>query len=165
MPIESKTTLRISDIPGGTTEEQFKVFMSYLCAPTTNSKKHNIKAIFSGFKVRDTKNKSSPTSSTRGPTNGSLSALAQDQVYNPLTEAGASPEPRGHTITSQHGCPIGTISFSSVKSLQEALLRHEQAKRDVKYLWKEWHVSPCFQGATVLYEYGNMDDIKMEYDD
>ncbi|RSM18346.1 hypothetical protein CDV31_002865 [Fusarium ambrosium] len=62
------------------------------------------------------------------------------------------------SFANQHGLKVGTIAFSSKGTSELAFKRHEKARRDVSYPWRDWDLSSNFQGITVLYENRDEDE-------
>ncbi|KAF5639667.1 hypothetical protein F52700_4049 [Fusarium sp. NRRL 52700] len=162
MPLQSKRTVKVHEIPAGTTEQQYLDFVEHLC---TKPKKHS-KLHFSRV-TKHFKEKFKSSASKSVPTyEADEDARSKDEVKlspSPSTPRGEGEqaEPllddprstaRGWTRTTycrQGGHLIGTVSFESEILKTEALERHE---KDKKSCWKDWVVEDNFGEVTVLYE-------------
>ncbi|RSL76994.1 hypothetical protein CEP51_009454 [Fusarium floridanum] len=78
--------------------------------------------------------------------------------------------PGGTTIAQYHEF-VQSLSelpqkghHSRLKSIPLVLAqkRHKKSKKDPQYLWRDWEITPNFQGITVLFQHADVDQIKMD---
>ncbi|KAG5782196.1 hypothetical protein H9Q73_004172 [Fusarium xylarioides] len=166
MPLYSKRTLKVHEIPADTSEKEYLDFVEHLCTkPQKTSKSH-----FSRF-IKHLKGKSKSSVVTSAPT--SIDELDDDAKSKDETESTPPPSTLkgeegqaapllntsqpvkgwiGTTFCLQNGLPVGTISFESESLKDEALARHG---KDKKSCWKGWVVEDNLKEVTILYEGAN----------
>jgi hypothetical protein len=64
---------------------------------------------------------------------------------------------REETFAIQNGIPVGTVSFASSKSKDDAIRRH---KKNTKSPWKGWILKDTFDFLTVIYDYGDEAEVE-----
>ncbi|KAF5983785.1 hypothetical protein FCOIX_3001 [Fusarium coicis] len=162
MPLQSKRTVRVHEIPAGTSETQYLDFVEHLCTKPKNSSKLHFSRVTRRLKGK-----------FKSKASRSIPAVEADEDARSKDEAELGPPPsalrgsaeqaepllddpqvtaRGWTKTTychQNGHLIGTVSFESEILKMEALERHE---KDKKSCWKDWVVEDNFGEVTVLYE-------------
>lgn len=148
MPLESKYALRVSSIPDYTTKEQYADFVRSVSAGRDCKRQ----SIFSSFKAKHWRKISKRSLGTPAePYRPASSSASGQDDGTPLVRG--SDDGIRTSFASQHGLEVGTIAFSSKKTSDLVLERHEKARRDdAGYPWKDWDLSNNFQGITVLYE-------------
>jgi hypothetical protein len=163
MPLQSKKTVKIHEIPAGTTKQQYLEFVEHLCTKPQKTSRFRLSLVIKHFK--------SKSKSTAPTLSASTDEIEEDA--KPKDEAEPAPPPstpigRGEqaaplpdnsrptakgwietTFCSQNGQSVGTISFENELLKVEALARHE---KDKKSCWKDWFVEDNFKGVTILYE-------------
>jgi hypothetical protein len=144
MPFQSQKSIRVYGIPKGTTKEQYLEFVAHLCKLPPKKKRFSITRHFSS--------KSGPCSPTPSSEDGDLYLQTRDNTSLLVLE-----EWRETTFALQNNLPIGTVSFISSKSKDDALERH---RKDNKSCWKDWMLTDNFEGITVLYQHA---EAKVEY--
>lgn len=172
MPLQSKRTVKVHEIPASTTKQQYLDFVEHLCTkPKKPSKFHftrfarpfrgKSKLPVSASKSASTENidedPRSKDESEIGPVPSS--SRGEGEQAAPVLDD-PRPTARGWTRITycrQNGHLLGTVSFESEILKDEALKRHE---KDNKSYWKDWVVEDDFQGVTVIYE---GPDAKFEY--
>lgn len=150
MPFESKTTVRVLDIPTGTSQKQYEEFEQHLCTLLVDETR--MKSLFSLNRMKHHLGSRStlpvPTPSAEPSAQDSKDASqTTDQVW------------RETTFARQLGQAIGTISFKDTKTRNKAISRYRQ-NADPK--WFNWTLTPAFKGLTVLYECSEIDEIDVE---
>lgn len=153
MPVNSKRALRVTGMPGGTTIEQYNEFIQSLSELPHKGHHLRLKSI---PLVRHLRRKKDTTKSSEPSQDNSSS---KDESTRPLIE---SNEPRATSFSLQNECSIGTIAYSTHEVLVLAQKRHDKAKKDPQYLWRDWQITPSFQGITVLFQHADASQIKME---
>lgn len=142
MPLESKYALRVSSIPDDTTKEQYADFVRSV-STLGDCKKLSI---FSSFKAKHwgkiSKHNLGTQEASRAVSSQDGTPLARDIDDGIRT-----------SFASQHGLKVGTIAFSSKQRSELVLERHERARGNTGYPWKDWELSSNFQGITVLREH------------
>ncbi|KAF5012463.1 hypothetical protein FDECE_1515 [Fusarium decemcellulare] len=180
MPLESVHTLRISSIPSKIKREDYEDFVRSLRTPSPalpfqekgKPSRWNLtkwpgkKKTLDLSKMDDAESPVSPLvkeTNTLGR-NGKPEPLtiAVGSTSPPQEKANGSIEERHASLARQHGSKVGTVSFKSNGSLQQALKRHKEGKRDCGYRWKDLDLSPDFQDVTVLYEYNNGREVELD---
>ncbi|KAL7762718.1 hypothetical protein ACKLNR_009253 [Fusarium oxysporum f. sp. zingiberi] len=161
MPLQSKRTVRVHEIPAKATKDQYDDFVNHLC---TKPKKGSgfRSALASHFK---SKSKPKPTlPSLKGEPE--VSAESKEEPKTPSTNNEAEQavplldnRDDVHRLTTkgwiettfclQHGQPVGTISFENEVLKNEAMERHEKDKNSC---WNSWTVEDNFKGVTILHE-------------
>ncbi|KAF5574851.1 hypothetical protein FPANT_11571 [Fusarium pseudoanthophilum] len=162
MPLRSKRTVRVHEIPAGTSEKQYLDFVEHLCTKPKKSSKLHFSRVTKHLKGKFT----SRASKSRSRDEADEDARSKDEAElgpppSALRGSAEQAEPllddpqvtaRGWTRTTychQNGHIIGTVSFESEILKMEALERHE---KDKKSCWKDWVVEDNFGEVTVLYE-------------
>ncbi|KAF5659795.1 hypothetical protein FCIRC_12351 [Fusarium circinatum] len=164
MPLESKRTVKVHEIPAGTTKQQYNDFVEHLCTKPQTSSKSPLSRVTKHFKRK---------SKLLVGTSASASADEVDEDAKSKDETELTPPPstlkgkgeqaapllnnsqptvkrwKETTLCLQNGLPVGTISFESESLKNEALARHA---KDKKSYWKGWIVEDNFKGVTILYE-------------
>jgi hypothetical protein len=133
--------------------DDYESFLRDLCA----SQPCEPKASFSASLIRHFKNKRPAKSSTGSD---GIQQRCPNQERHPLIEPGS---PKYISFAPQHGSFVGTVAMPSTKEQKTAITRHEKAKADIKYIWKDWEVTTDFRGVTVLYEHAPVDEVQLEY--
>ncbi|KAG9508317.1 hypothetical protein J7337_001881 [Fusarium musae] len=160
MPLRSKRTVRVHEIPAGTSEKQYLDFVEHLCTKPKKPSKLHFSRVTRHLKenFRSTASRSVPTdvadedsrskdeAELGPPTLRGEGEQAEPFLYDPLSTARAWPRT---TYSHQNGHLIGTVSFESETLKKQALDRHE---KDKKSRWKDWLVEDNFGEITVLYE-------------
>ncbi|KAG5818438.1 hypothetical protein H9Q74_007409 [Fusarium xylarioides] len=152
MPLQSKRTVRVHEIPAGTSEKQYLDFVEHLCTKPKKLSKLHFSRVTKHLKGKFTSraSKSIPRDEAElGPPPSTL--RGEGEQAEPLLDDPRSTA-RGWTNTTychQNGHLIGTVSFESEILKVEALDRHE---KDKKSCWKDWVVEHNFGEVTVLYE-------------
>ncbi|KAJ4234663.1 hypothetical protein NW759_001654 [Fusarium solani] len=54
------------------------------------------------------------------------------------------------------------MAYSTHESQVLAQKGHIKAQKDPQYLWRDWQITPCFQGITVLFQHADVSRIKMD---
>ncbi|SCN65891.1 uncharacterized protein FFB20_12367 [Fusarium fujikuroi] len=164
MPLRSKTTVKVHEIPAGTTKQQYVDFVEHLCTkPKKPSKFH-----FTRF-ARPFRRKSKlPMSASKSASTENIDEDPRSKDESEICPVPSSLRGEGEqaapllddprstargwtriTYCRQNGHLLGTVSFESEILKDEALKRHE---KDNKSYWKDWVVEDDFQGVTVIYE-------------
>ncbi|KAJ4319924.1 hypothetical protein N0V84_006107 [Fusarium piperis] len=153
MPVESKRALRITGIPGGTTIGQYNEFVQKLSELPPKGHHLKLRSIPLVRHLRRRKD----TAGSSEPSHGHSSS--KDESMRPLME---SNEPRATSFSLQNECFIGTIAYSTHEVQLLVQKRHSKAKKDPQYLWRDWQITPSFQGITVLFQHADVSQIKMD---
>ncbi|KAF2188842.1 hypothetical protein K469DRAFT_72090 [Zopfia rhizophila CBS 207.26] len=137
---QSLTSVKVTDIPRGTTEEQYRMFLEHLFTepPKPAQKKHKL-PIGNKFK-RKFRGGSSPA---KAP---------QPDDKSPQQTPAHPKEWHSQTFASQEGCPVGTITFASEELKKKAIQRHQA---DRESIWQEWRLTDEFDHLTVLQDPGD----------
>ncbi|UPK97374.1 hypothetical protein LCI18_008309 [Fusarium solani-melongenae] len=153
MPVNSKRALRVTGMPGGTTIEQHNDFVQSLSELPHKGHHLRLKSI---PLVRHLRRKKDRTKSSEPSQDNSSS---KDESIRPLI---APKEPQATSFSFQNDCCIGTIAYSTHEVQVLAQKRHDKAKKDPQYLWRDWQITPSFQGITVLFQHAEVSQIKMD---
>ncbi|KAF5700327.1 AAA ATPase domain-containing protein [Fusarium globosum] len=161
MPLQSKKTLKVHEIPTGTTKQQYLDFVEHLCKKPKKHSKFDLGRVAKYFKGKsklpvDARNSASTEEveedakskhETGLTTTASSSRGEGDQVV-PLLDSSqpTARRLRKTTFCFQNGQLVGTISFENEALKREVLAQHE---KNVKSFWK---VEDNFDGITILYE-------------
>ncbi|KAM0083609.1 hypothetical protein ACKRZS_004194 [Fusarium odoratissimum] len=162
MPLQSKRTVRVHEIPAGTSEKEYLDFVEHLCTKPQKTSRFRLSRVTKHFKGKS-KSDASTSASTDEVDEDVKSKDEADLTPPPSTPKGegeqAAPllnnsQPtakrwREITFCFQNGQSVGTISFENEMLKGEALERHG---KDKKSCWKDWVVEDNFKGVTNLYE-------------
>ncbi|RSL40453.1 hypothetical protein CEP54_016115 [Fusarium duplospermum] len=152
MPVESKRALRITGIPDGTTIAQYNEFVQSLSELPQKERHSRFKSIPLVRHFRRMKD-------TTEPSEPSQDNSSKDESIRPLME---STEPRATSFSLQNECSIATIAYSTHEVQVLVQKRHKKAKADPQYLWRDWEITPNFQGITVLFQHADVNQIKTD---
>ncbi|RSL59320.1 hypothetical protein CEP53_005862 [Fusarium sp. AF-6] len=153
MPVDSKRALRVTGIPGGTTIAQYNEFVQSLSELPQKGHHSRLKSIPLVRHFRRKKDMTEPSEPSQD------NSSSKDESIRPLM---LSNEPRATSFSLQNECSIGTISYSTHEVQVLAQKRHKKSKKDPQYLWRDWEITPNFQGITVLFQHADVDQIKMD---
>ncbi|KAH7190862.1 hypothetical protein DER44DRAFT_707818 [Fusarium oxysporum] len=172
MPLQSKRTVKVHEIPVGTTKDQYLDFVKHLCTKPKKSSgfRLSLASHFEGIckpkpalqtsideaeqqsvskdetgPPSTSKDEANPPSTLRGEAEPTASLLESQGEISQLIEKGWTER----SFCLQNGYPVGTVSFSNETLKNKALARH---KKDKKSGWKDWTVEDNFKGITILYE-------------
>ncbi|KAF4946473.1 hypothetical protein FGADI_11111 [Fusarium gaditjirri] len=162
MPLQSKRSVRVHEIPEGTSEKEYLDFVEHLCTKPKKPPKLHYSRVTKHFrrKFKSSASRSIPTEEVDedarskdeaelSPSPSTLRSEAEQAA--PLLDD-PLPTAKGWTRTTycrQNGHLVGTVSFESETLKMEALERHE---KNEKSCWKDWVVEDNFSEVTVLYE-------------
>ncbi|RYC80265.1 hypothetical protein BFJ63_vAg16850 [Fusarium oxysporum f. sp. narcissi] len=172
MPLQSKRTVKVHEIPVGTTKEQYLDFVEHLCTKPKKSSGFRLPlagrfkgtckpkpalqtSIDEAEQPSVSKDETGPPSTSKDEANPPSTLRGEAQPAAPLLESQGEISQlieKGWTETTfclQNGHPVGTVSFSNETLKNEALARH---KKDKTSRWKDWTVEDNFKGITILYE-------------
>lgn len=172
MPLQSKRTVKVHEIPVGTTKDQYLDFVKHLCTKPKKSSgfRSSLASRFKGTckpkpaletsideakQPSVSKDETGPPSISKDEANPPSTLRGEAQPAAPLLESQGEIShliEKGWTETTfclQNGHLVGTVSFSNETLKNEALARHEKDKTS---LWQDWTVEDNFKGITILYE-------------
>ena len=169
MPLQSKRTVKVHEIPAGTTKKQYLDFVEHLCTKSQKTSKFRFPRVTKHFKGKSKSNAlalSVPTDEVAEepklkdeaePVQSSSTSRGEGGQAEPLLDNSRPAKGWiGTTFFLQNDLPVGTISFKNDVLKKEALERHE---KDKKSCWKDWTVEDNFKGVTILHD---MPDAKVE---
>ncbi|KAF4432635.1 hypothetical protein FACUT_8323 [Fusarium acutatum] len=164
MPLQSKRTVKVHEIPAGTTKQQYRHFVEHLCTkPQTTSKSH-FSRVTKHFKRKSKLLVGASTSASTDEVDEYAKSKDEAELAPPPSTAkgegeqaaplldDAQPTAKGWmgtTYCRQNGHLVGTVSFENEILKNEALARHE---KDKKCSWGGWTIEDNFKGITTLYE-------------
>jgi hypothetical protein len=161
MPLQSKRTVKVQEIPAGTSEKQYLDFVEHLCTKPQKPSKSHFSRVIKHFRRKskspvvtsasasgdeldeDAKSKdetkiTTPASGSRGESEQAVQLLNSSQP--------TAKRLRKTTFCFQNGQSVGTISFENEGLKREALARH---KENASSCWK---VEDNFDGITILHD-------------
>ncbi|KAF4462683.1 hypothetical protein FALBO_10506 [Fusarium albosuccineum] len=183
MPLDSAYTLRISSIPSNIKRQDYADFVRSLriAPPALPAQKNGKSSHWNPLKWSGKKKKTDLSRIDDAELPSSLLAREaqisdeNDGLEPSTTAAGLTSPPQAiddipngsievkhASLASKHGSKLGTVSFTSKETLQQALKRHEKGKTDHGYRWKDLDLSRNFQGVTVLYEYNEGKGVEVD---
>ncbi|KAH7493324.1 hypothetical protein FOMA001_g2044 [Fusarium oxysporum f. sp. matthiolae] len=162
MPLQSKRTVKVHEIPPGTLEAQYLAFVEHLCTKPQKTSRFRLSRVAKHFRGKSKSDASTSASTDEVDENAKWKDEA-DLAPPPPTPKGegeqaapllnnSQPTLKGWKETTfcfQNGQSVGTISFENEFLKNEALARHE---KDNKSCWKDWLVEDNFKGVAILYE-------------
>ncbi|KAF5254431.1 hypothetical protein FANTH_689 [Fusarium anthophilum] len=164
MPLQSKRTVKVHEIPAGTSEKEYLDFVEHLCTKPKKPSKSHFSRVTKHFKRKSRLLVGGSTSASTDEVDEDAK-LKNEPELAPLPSAtkgegeqvapvldDAQPTADGWIRTTycrQNGHLVGTVSFENEILKSEALARHE---KDNKCPWKSWTIEDNFKGITTLYE-------------
>ncbi|KAF5713070.1 hypothetical protein FMUND_8089 [Fusarium mundagurra] len=164
MPLQSKRTVKVHEIPAGTSEKEYLDFVEHLCTKPQKPSKSHFSMVTKHFKRKSRVLAGASTSASTDEVGEEAKSEDESELTRPpsnLKGKGEQAAPllndsqptangwKETTLCLQNGLPVGTISFESETLKNEALARHG---KDKKSCWKDWVVEDNFKEVTILYD-------------
>ncbi|KAF4338455.1 eukaryotic translation initiation factor 3 [Fusarium beomiforme] len=163
MPLQSKRSVKVHEIPVGTTEDQYLEFVKHLCTRPKKSSGFHLSRFSRHLKgkaktkkpTKQSNEDEEPSPKSKDERNPSSALRNEAGPAEPLLENQGEISQvsekvfTGTTFCLQNGQPVGTVPFSSEAFKKETMARHD---RDKNLRWKDWIVEDNFKGITILYE-------------
>ncbi|CVK85068.1 uncharacterized protein FMAN_01986 [Fusarium mangiferae] len=164
MPLQSKRTVKVHEIPAGTTKQQYLDFVEHLCNKPKKTSKFHFGRVAKYLKGKSKLPVDASTSASTEEVDEDAKSKDEAELAPPPSTAKGEGEQAapllddaqptaegwmGTTYCCQNGHLVGTVSFQNEILKKEALVRHG---KDKKCSWRGWTVEDNFKSITTLYE-------------
>ncbi|KAF5633873.1 uncharacterized protein FTJAE_7025 [Fusarium tjaetaba] len=161
MPLQSKRTVKVHEIPAGTSEKQYLDFVEHLCTKPQKPSKSHFSRVIKHFGRKSKSPLVTSASASADELDEDVNSKDETKVTTPASGSRGEGEQavpllnssqptakrlRKTTFCFQNGQSVGTVSFENEALKREALARH---KENASSCWK---VEDNFDGITILYE-------------
>ncbi|KAF4626234.1 hypothetical protein G7Y89_g11926 [Cudoniella acicularis] len=154
MPLGSKTSIRVTEIPKHTKQEDYEAFAKNLRSqpPLKLGKSDRLRKLLRSHQRQTSRADSGEEGSSNDRRDGRISIQTEETRLVPSAELS---EETGKTLfesfASLNGVYVGTLSFGSSELKDNALRKHKEYSSK----WEGWVLKDTFAFLTVLYDYGD----------